>query len=61
MALAGVFVVMGPEGWPVVAGWLAGGSWLANGVGSRQLGLATGAAGLYTLPDRMTSVHVSVA
>ena len=46
VALAGVSAVVGPEGWPTVGGWLAGGSWPASGVGSGWLGLAAGATDL---------------
>ena len=43
--------VVGTEGWPDGGG--------AVGVG--RLGLNTSAVGLYTLPDRVTSTHVSMA
>ena len=46
MALVAVSTVVGPEGWPVVGGWLAGGSWLIGDVGSGRLGLAARVAGL---------------
>ena len=49
-----------------VAGWLTGRGavgWLAGGgaAGAGRLGLTIGAAGWYTLPDRVTSAHISVA
>ena len=62
----------GSRDW-VTGGWLTGGDgltggWLTGGVGSGGLGLAIGAvglvagvAGLYTLPDRVTSAHISAA
>ena len=40
VALAVGSAEVGPEG------WFVGGGWLAGGVGSGQLGLATGVAGL---------------
>ena len=57
----------------LTGGWLTGGDgsvggWLADGVGSGGLGLAirvaglvAGAVGLYTLPDHVTSAHISAA
>ena len=50
----------GAVGWLTgrsAAGWLAGGGAADAG----RLGLTTSAAGWYTLPDRVTSAHVSVA
>ena len=53
--------------------WLTGGDgsaggWFTGRIGSGGLGLAigatglaAGAVGLYTLPDRVTSAHISVA
>ena len=60
---------LGAGGWldaGGAAGWLTGrgaASWLAGGgaAGAGWLGLTTGAAGWYTLSDRVTSAHISVA
>ena len=51
---------LGAGGWldaGGAAGWLTGRG--AAGVG--RLGLTTGAVGWYTLPDRVTTAHVSMA
>ena len=50
----------GAAGWLTsrgAAGWLAGG----GAAGAGRLGLTTDAVGWYTLPDRVTSTHVSMA
>ena len=60
---------LGAGGWPDAGGatgWLTGRGatgWLVSGVaaGAGRLGLTTSVAGWYTLPDRVTSTHVSVA
>ena len=46
VALAEGSVVVGLKCQPTGGGWLAAGGWLATRVGSRRLGLATGAVGL---------------
>ena len=65
-------VEVGSGDWST-GGWLSGGDgsaggWFTGRVGLAGLGLAigaaglvAGAAGLYTLPDRMTSAHISAA
>ena len=59
-ALVAGSAMLGTRGWPDAGGavgWLVGG----GTTGAGWLGLTTSAVGWYTLPDRVTSVHVSVA
>ena len=62
-ALGWLFLVVGGVALVVGSTMVGTGGWLDGGgtADSGRLGLATGAIGLYTIPDRVTSMHVSMA